>query len=63
LPISIHNKAKYDEKYVFLDSVMVKSKGWKEIINFVGFEYNSEFLELAFSGRNKYPLFYSALLQ
>lgn len=53
LPISIHNKSKYAEKYVFLDSVVINAKGWKEIVNFVGFQYDSQFLELAFSGRNK----------
>lgn len=54
-PISTHNAAKYEEKYYYLDKILVsrKKKEWEELINIAGFEYDDEFALIVFDEREE----------
>jgi hypothetical protein len=40
LPISTHNQAKYAEKYIYLDAILLSTQQWKEIVQLSSFEYD-----------------------
>jgi hypothetical protein len=48
LPISTHNKAKYVDKYTYLDSVIIPVTQWKELVNLAGYQYDEDLTRLIF---------------
>ena len=54
MPISTHNSAKYQQRYHYMDRVMLsrKKKQWEDSVNLSGFEYDDEFTSFIFGNQD-----------
>ena len=54
MPISIHNSAKYKERYHYIDKIPIsrKKKQWRDLIILAGFEYDDEFTIFIFQNKD-----------